>query len=170
MIAPSSLVPGLLVSLSMVASCTDGALAPTSAPDASGGLADAGAHAETPDGLDAGEARDAGALPAPLGIPGRFARSAHLLGDGAWAVLTERPKSLADPTERDPDRALAWVGPEGVIHCFVQAPAGRALLDVAVHPSGEVTVLHASAEGFFLGRYGLDRKPGAYFQLSTRRS
>lgn len=153
----------LLVASSVVASiaaCGDSTSTPAPLQDASIAPDTSTTDAPLPDG-----GGDAAVPPAHVTIAGRFARSALPLRDGAWAILTERPRSIRDPAALDPDRALAWVGANGVIEGFAQPPAGRALLDAVVHPSGEVTVLHASSEGFFFGRYGIDRKPKSYFHL-----
>lgn len=159
----STLVPFALAWSLLPTGCskdTAGAPAPNGPPVAT----DAGREAPSPVTDDAGG--DAGPTgPPELFLSGRFARSAHVLAGGARAVVFEKPQSLRNLSARDPDRTLAWVDPDGVIRQFANPPAGHALLDATVHPSGEVTVLHASEKGFFLGRYGADRKPRAYFPI-----
>ncbi len=95
--------------------------------------------------------------PAPLRLEleGVFVRDAHELPAGGLVALLERPLSLR-AMSIDPDRELAWLARDGSIRARVRAPAGHAVLDAAVHASGETTVLLASAYGFTLARHDAD--------------
>lgn len=133
-----------------------------------GGLADAAATdnaamdgsiprdgASPTDGADSpGGSTDA---PLPLPIDLRFeggsVRKASPLADGAL-VLIDTPLNL-NVDWGFPKRDLRSVDAAGNVRWHVASTADRELLDFAVHPSGEVTALFASAAGFRLVRLDL---------------
>ncbi len=125
------------------------ACAPPFDERSTGSVADAPAPPPPPGALDPSP-------PPPalldLAVEGRFVRDAHARPSGGMLAVLERPLSLR-ASSIDPDRELAWLDEAGAELARVRPPAGRAILDAAVHPSGETTVLLASSEGFSLARY-----------------
>jgi hypothetical protein len=88
-----------------------------------------------------------------LRIDGVFARAAHPLPGGALLVIYETPVRTTERWGR-PLRMLAWIDASGRELRRRGATEGRELLDAVVHPSGEITIVEASSDGFVLVRLG----------------
>jgi hypothetical protein len=100
-------------------------------------------------------AEAAQAMPPPpidLRFEGGFVRKAALRGGGGFLVLIEPPLRLTTEIGQ-PRRELRWVGRDGTVERRLASSPGRHLLDVAVHPSGETTVLLAGHAGYTLARF-----------------
>lgn len=155
----SSIYASLLAAL-FVACASPGSAAPHAQPAAS---------VPTPgDGGPAGEGDETahdGGSPGPLDLrlDGAFARSAHPLRDGGFLVLYEHPVHLKERWGR-PLRWVTWIDGTGHVRAQREATTGRELLDAAAHPSGDVTLLEASNEGYFVLR--LD--PNGMVRVETR--
>lgn len=136
----ASLVGAVLVGL-LLAACGSDAAEPS-------GLADTPREAPAPSPPAPTPAPD----PArPFVFDGAFARAASALPSGERLVLLERPVRTIERWGR-PLRAIVWTSADGTIRAGREATTGRELLDVAVHPSGALTILEASSEGFSLLR------------------
>jgi hypothetical protein len=83
---------------------------------------------------------------------GAFARKVLPLGDGL-VVLYDKPVVLVAEWGR-PSRTVFKVDGRGQETMFHAPASGRSVVDVAVHPSGDITVLEASDGGWFLLRFG----------------
>jgi hypothetical protein len=82
---------------------------------------------------------------------GMFVRAAHVLPGGGFLLVYERPIHTKERWGR-PLRSLVWANNLGASRRQRLATDGRELIDVAVHPSGNATVLETSDEGYFLVR------------------
>ncbi len=100
-------------------------------------------------------ARSPAPSPAPedldLRLDDGFARAAHVHANGDLALVVERPVHLHTRHGR-PDRRILLFDSTGAPRGQVEAAPSRTLLDVAVHPSGEGTVLEAGDDGYHLVR------------------
>lgn len=111
-----------------------------------------------PDG-SAGETGDGEAGAPPIDAPtaidvrtaGTFVRAARRAPHGDLVVVYETPVHLMVGWG-EPVREIAWLDAAGHERARRGATPGRELLDVAVHPSGEATILEASRDGYFLVR------------------
>jgi hypothetical protein len=90
------------------------------------------------------------AAPIQVRVDGWFVHSLHANGTD-WVALLEAPVLLTDAWGH-PSRLVRLYGPEGEPRWQRGPGAGRDLIDVAVHPSGELTVLEASSEGWLVTR------------------
>lgn len=94
---------------------------------------------------------DAEVPPLDVRSAGVFARGAHVLAGDGLLVVYEIPVHLHTQWG-EPRRLLAWLDTAGRELARREATPGRQLLDAAVHPSREITVVEASEEGYFLLR------------------
>jgi hypothetical protein len=119
---------------------------------ADAGLADAASDSDA----SAPPTSDAAVDPLPGEIDARFAggfvwKVLALPGPHPWLVIQEPTQSIQLDSGH-PRRSLLWLDAAGqVVHSFSH-PEGYALLDACTHPSGEVSVLLASAAGYTLLR------------------
>ncbi|HVJ93163.1 MAG TPA: hypothetical protein VM580_25355 [Labilithrix sp.] len=137
------LSPLLLPFLTLFAACSSGSLdgTPTAPPG---------------DG-DVAPVPDAGTPDAPeIGVEGMFARGAHALPGGGLIVLYEKPVHTKERWGR-PLRSVVWTDDFGRASARRDASVGRELLDAVVHPSGDITIVEASNEGYFLVRLDAHR-------------
>lgn len=97
--------------------------------------------------------------PAPLQLTTPGVAVVKLRSQGAgWAALTERPRTLEIPTA--PDRQLLRSQPDGrATGSTYQPPAGWSLLDFALHPSGEASLLLGSDRALRLLRLSPTGQP-----------
>lgn len=92
------------------------------------------------------------AAPMDVRVDGWFVHSLHANG-ADWVALLDAPVSLTDAWGH-PRRLVTLYGPGGQVRWQRGPSAGRELIDVAVHPSGELTVLEASDDGWHVVRVG----------------
>ena len=145
----------------LLAACSTGAVA---APTGNSNVVpepsvDAGAPLPAePDAPDAGEPPPLPPPPSPEPLRLRheraFARKVLPAGDG-YVVLFDAPVLLREAWGL-PSRTLARVSARGEERLLHAPREGRQLIDVATHPSGEITALEASTDGWFLLRFGRD--------------
>ena len=86
-----------------------------------------------------------------------FARSAHDRPGGGFVVLVDRPVDIR-VAWGSPDRELLVLHANGTIERRIAATAGRELVDAVVHPSGKITRLEATPDGWHLVRDELDER------------
>lgn len=140
--------------------------------DAEGDLdaSDVEQDADTRDAQEAGEPdaelRDADAdagdaepelPPRDLRLSGGFVREVALLSQGALLLMLEAPLHAREQAGH-PRRELVWIDTHGQVIRRFTPPAGRELLDSAVHASGAITVLVASDQGYALQRLSAEGK------------
>lgn len=87
-----------------------------------------------------------------------FVRKALLADDGSVVVLLETPL-FTRGDDAGPKRALELLARDGGRTRVAESTRERPLLDVARHPSGELTLLFASSEGFTLARLDAEGVP-----------
>jgi hypothetical protein len=97
------------------------------------------------------------AAPIDVRIDGWFVHSMHANG-ADWVALLEAPVSLTEAWGH-PRRVVTLYGAKGETRWQRGPSAGRELIDVAVHPSGELTVLEASNDGWHVMRLGRSGAP-----------
>jgi len=92
-----------------------------------------------------------------LRFDGGFVRKAFPRADGGFVVLVE-PLMDLHVDQGLPRREVRWIGPDGREDGPRRAPtaADEQLLDVAVHPSGAVSILFASNAGYRVVRIAKD--------------
>ncbi|MCG5055303.1 MAG: hypothetical protein KA712_20255 [Myxococcales bacterium] len=133
-------------------SCGDAPATPIDAAKDGGGegSADAGLDAGPGDPTDAGP----GDAHPPAHVDLRFERQFPIKAFASgqrFVVVLERPLHLT--TEYGwPARSVRWIEADGRVVRSRGSSGLRYLLDVAVHPSGQTTLLFASNEGFSLER------------------
>ena len=149
--ATAFLTLAALAPLAALAACDAGfsARAPSSPSDAADAEASPGddANGNIP---DAPSDDDGGDRPLVRFDDG-FARAAHARPLGGWVVLLERPVHIRE-RQGHPDRRVVFLDAHWKEEAHFEPAAGRELLDVAVHTSGEVTALEASDDGYYLVR------------------
>lgn len=122
----------------------------------SGGGADQGVGGDIGVAGESGSGGDDGSH--ELDLTGVFVKEA-LAGraeeNGAFFVLLDKPLALA-VDNGSPQRQLVYVLGEGGARRLTESSPTRFLLDFALHPSGQVTVLFAAAEGYTLERLDAD--------------
>ncbi|NRF71834.1 hypothetical protein HLB44_33095 [Aquincola sp. S2] len=93
--------------------------------------------------------------PAPLALatPGTAATKVRANG-GGWVLLTEKLRRLENVTT--PDRRLLVSTDGRAAGTPITAPAGWSLIDVAVHPSGQLSVVLATDKALKLQRRAAD--------------
>lgn len=111
-------------------------------------------------GLPESRPPDGATEPPPLDVrvDGAFARAAHPLPQGGLLVLHETPVHLKTAWGY-PRRRAVWLDALGKELHRQEAAPSRELLDAVVHPSGEVTLLEASKDGYILSRVDDQRTP-----------
>ena len=75
----------------------------------------------------------------------------------AWAALAERPRALEDNTA--PDRHALLASSPGASPRTYRPPAGWSLIDLALHPSGELTMVLATPTQLRLVRLDAQAQP-----------
>lgn len=112
---------------------------------------EAGADVEAPEPDAHSPDRDAGEpeprRPLDLRLSGGFVRKVQALAGGGLLMTIEAPLSLRVDAGR-PRRELRWLSAQGEVERSFSLPAGRELLDSAVHTSGAVSILAASDDGY----------------------
>ncbi|MFN3860774.1 MAG: hypothetical protein ACK4R2_04830, partial [Roseateles sp.] len=92
-----------------------------------------------------------------LPTPGEAIIKLRSRGDG-WVALAETPRPLALPTV--PQRRLLVSQPDGrALGADYRPPAGWALLDFALHPSGQISLLLAGDRTLRLARLSATGQP-----------
>ncbi len=86
-------------------------------------------------------------------VDGRAVVKARAVGSG-WAALAERLQPLQDVTR--PDRQLLLAAGGGRPPLVIAAPAGWSLIDLAVHPSGQLSLVRATDKTLRLQRRAAD--------------
>lgn len=133
---------------SLLAACSRASIAPQinggpTEPDGGGSIPDGGGS--TPDGGSSEDER------IDVHVDGAFARSVMPLPSGGYLVVYDTPVHLKERWGQ-PSRHLHWLDAAGRESARRDPTPGRELLDAVVHPSGEVTVLEAATDGYYLVR------------------
>lgn len=92
--------------------------------------------------------------PAEAALPGLALVKLRAQGDTQWVALAERVRALQELST--PDRVLLLSRPAPAQPLAVAAPAGWAMVDMDVHPSGQLSVVLAQADALRLLRLAAD--------------
>jgi hypothetical protein len=134
---------------------TAGTTGGTGASGAGGTTGESGSGGTAGSAGDGGESGEGGRAPVALAFDDGFVKKVSAATGRTLLVLLERPLDFRVEFGF-PRRELRWLTFDGELLARVGSSDERALVDFAEHPSGNVSLLFASVQGYTLVRHDAD--------------